>query len=211
MALSINLIKIGLIWSLLSLGPFTAAGALAEPNSATSSKVGLMGSGVKKLEWLDGYSGQSVDQLLSLEGKYRIDSLVLAFEQAIGQKVARVGERGLSNEERIVLAVEGLEREVNNGGYAQFFTNSSREYASIIVNSLQRIGCRKAANITEKAIKALDISDLTVEAIETVMAKNDKQREAKLNQCDDEYYKNEEPIADQLFEFIKANKAHIRL
>ena len=32
-------------------------------------------------KWLDGYSGQSAEQLLSLEGQYRTDSLILAFEQ----------------------------------------------------------------------------------------------------------------------------------
>jgi hypothetical protein len=30
------------------------------------------------------------------------------------------------------------------------------------------------------------------------MAKRDKQREAKLNACDDEYFKNAEPIAESL-------------
>jgi len=44
---------------------------------------------------------------------------------------------------------------VNNGGYDQFFTNSSREFASTIVDSLQHIGCKKTADITQKAIKAL--------------------------------------------------------
>jgi hypothetical protein len=38
------------------------------------------------LKWLDSYSGQTADQLLALEGEYRIDSLVLAFEQALDQK-----------------------------------------------------------------------------------------------------------------------------
>ncbi len=79
--------------------------------------------------WLEGYSGQSVEQLLSLQGEYRTDSLVLAFEQAIRQKAEREGMQSLTVEERIVLAVEALEREVNNGGYDQFFANSSREFA----------------------------------------------------------------------------------
>ena len=168
-----------------------------------------MNSKSTKLPWLDAYAGQTVDELLSLEGRYRIDSLVLVFEQAIDQKEARVGERGLNNEEQIILAVEALEREVNNGGYAQFFTNSSREYASMIVDSLQRIGCRETAAITEKAIKAVGISDLKADTIKSAMAKSDVRREAKLNQCDDEYFKNTEPIAARLFAFIKANRAHI--
>src|SRR5712692_6395503 len=38
------------------------------------------------LKWLEKYSGQTVEQLLSLEGEYRTDSVIIAFEQAIGQK-----------------------------------------------------------------------------------------------------------------------------
>jgi len=160
--------------------------------------------------WLDGYSGQSVDQLLSLEGKYRIDSLVVAFEQAIDQKAQHGGVQSLTDEERVVLAVEAFEREVNNGGYDQFFVNSSREFAPTIVGALKRIGCKLTAAITQRAIAALGVSELTSEAIDAAMAGNNEQRLAKLNRCDDSYHKNAEPIADRLFAFIKANKAGIR-
>ena len=158
---------------------------------------------------LDGYSGQSAEQLLSLEGSYRTDSLVLAFEQAIGQKAERDGMQSLTDEERIVLAVEALEREVNNGGYDQFFVNSSREFAPVIVDALQRIGCKKTANITQKAIEALGISDLRSDAIEAVIYTRDEERRTKLNRCDDSYYKNAEAIAERLLAFIKANKTSI--
>ncbi len=33
------------------------------------------------------------------------------------QKLVRFGEDKLTSEERIILAIEALEREVNNGGY----------------------------------------------------------------------------------------------
>lgn len=161
-------------------------------------------------EWFKGYSGQTAEELLALEGKYRTDSLVLAFEEAILQKAELEGSRSLTEEERITLAVEALEREVNNGGYDQFFVNSSREYAAIIVGALQRIGCRKTATITEIAIKALGTTDLTMESIDAVMTGDDQQRLAKLNRCDDSYYKSGEAIADRLFAFIKANKVNIR-
>ncbi len=159
--------------------------------------------------WLNGYSGQSADELLSLEGKYRIDSLVLAFEEAIRQKAKRNGMQSLTDEERIVLAVEALEREVNNGGYDQFFVNSSREFAPIVVGALQLIGCKKTATITQRAIKALGISDLASEAIEAAISGDDEERLARLNRCDDSYYKATEPVAERLFSFIKANKTGI--
>ena len=43
------------------------------------------------------------------------------------------------------------------------------------------------------------------------MASDDDQRLAKLNRCDEAYYKGAEPIAERLFAFIKANKAGISL
>jgi hypothetical protein len=185
---------------------------MTKPTFRESATTGsLKSSQIANLGWLDGCSGQTVEELLALEGKYRTDALVLAFEEAIRQKAKRDESQALTDEERILLAVEALEREVNNGGYHQFFTNSSREFAPTIVYSLQRIGCKKTAMITQKAIKALGIPDLTAEAIDTAMASDDEQRLAKLNRCDEAYYKNAEPIAERLFAFIKANKAAISL
>lgn len=155
--------------------------------------------------FLESYGGQSTEELLALEGKYRIDSLVLAFEQAIQMKPTT------SKEEGHVLAVEALEREVNNGGYSQFFTNSSKEFASTIENALRAIGCPKTADITRDAIAALGTDgDLSPHAVNEA-AQGDGQVETRLGECDNRYYSNDEPIADRLFAWIKANKEKIRV
>jgi hypothetical protein len=183
---------------------------MTKPTFRKSATNSLKRSQIGNFSWLDGYSGQSLEELLALEGKYRIDSLVLVFEEGIRQKLKRHGGQAPTDEERIVLAVEALEREVNNGGYDQFFTNSS-QFVPTIVDSLQRIGCKRTAMITQRAIRGLGISDLIAEAIDTAMASDDEQRLAKLNRCDEAYYKGAEPIAEGLFAFIKANKAGISL
>jgi hypothetical protein len=157
-------------------------------------------------KWLDGYSGETTEQLIAFEGEYRIDSIVLAFEQAI-----RAGETALAGDERIVVAIEALEREVNNGGYSQFFINSSREYTSIIVDSLTRIGCPKTAEITEEAVRALGLHEHSDASIEVEMEKEDPQRDAALQSCDQRYFKEAEPIADHLFAYIKTHQDSIRL
>jgi hypothetical protein len=113
------------------------------------------------LQWLDSYSGQTLDELLALTDEYRVDSLVVALEQALQQKAARAGGESLSIEETIVLAVEALEREVNNGGYSQFFVNSSCVYTPLIVDALRRIVCPVSANITEHAIQAAGFEGLS--------------------------------------------------
>src|SRR5262245_14622428 len=103
--------------------------------------------------FLESYGGQSTEELLALERNFRIDSLVCAFEQAIQGKP----DESISTEERYVLAVEALEREVNNGGYSQFFGNSSHEFAPMIVTAMRAIGCPKTADITRDAIAVLGV------------------------------------------------------
>jgi hypothetical protein len=140
-------------------------------------------------DFLDSYGGQTTEQLIGLETRYRVDSLVLAFEQGIGQASVK---RALTQEENYVLAVEALEREVNNGGYSQFFSNSSSEWADTIVAALRAIGCPKTAEISAKALAHREDGKV-------------------LGECDERYYANDEPIADRLFDWIKRNRALIKL
>ena len=162
------------------------------------------------LKWLEAYDGQSTDELLALEGEYRTDSIVLAFEMALDGKDGRVGAAGLSDEERVVLAVEALEREVNNGGYGQFFTNTSNAYAPMIVDALGRIGCREAAEITQAAVDALGLEGpMTTDALEDAMENDDEARDEKLAACNNRYYETVGDLSQPLLEFIKANRDRI--
>lgn len=158
--------------------------------------------------FLDGYGGQTTEELLALADRYRIDSIVLAFEEAIGRKAPE----GVSTHESYVLAVEALEREVNNGGYGQFFTNSSREFVGIIEQALREIDCAEAARITGDAIAALNLQgSVTPEQAEAAVLAEDPEVEAALDSCDHRYFRNDEPIADRLFAWIKAYRGAIRL
>jgi len=160
------------------------------------------------LKWLDGYNGETVDELISLEGKYRTDSLVVAFGQAMDQKAARVGDGKLTEEERVILAIEALEREVNNGGYGQFFVNSSREYVPIIADALRSIGCPKTVEITQNALKIVQQTPMTDYEIENGTWEENKERQAALGECDSLYFERPENIEESLFAFIKLNRAH---
>lgn len=157
----------------------------------------------------DRYTGQTTAELLGLAGEYRVDSLVLAFEEAIQQQA---DDRTLSPEETVVLAVEALEREVNNGGYSQFFSNTSNQFAGSIVEALRAIDCPRTAEITQQAIAALGIEEaLTPDNLEAVILAEDEAVLARLAKCDDRYYDNDEPIADRLFEWIGRNRANIHV
>jgi hypothetical protein len=168
---------------------------------------------VAELKWLDGYSGQGVDELVALAPDYRVDSIVLAFEQAIRQTADRDRLSRLSEAELTILAIEALEREVNNGGYHQFFLNTP-EYAPYVVAASKRIGCPKTADISALAISLLGLQQpFTTEQVEAALDRDPdgKLIEVMIDQCDGAYYDSGEPIADRLFAYIGANRESIRL
>jgi hypothetical protein len=159
-------------------------------------------------EFLASYNGQSIQELIAMKHTHRIDSLVLAAEQALYDKP----RSELSEPERVVLAVEAMEREVNNGGYHQFFTNSSHVHTDFIVRALELINCPKVAAITGDAIARLQLPEqYQAENVESVaMELSDEERE-KLGECDSRYYENDENIAENLFAYIEQHQHEIRI
>lgn len=159
--------------------------------------------------WLD-YAGQQAAELFALAESHRVDSLVVAFEQAIGIKAHDRGADALSRVEWDCLAIEALEREVNNGGYEQFFTNSSNEFAGVIVGALERAGCPETAGITADAIAALGPgAELRPAALESLLQEEDEARSAALRACSDAYFGMSEDIAGRLFDYLGRNRDHV--
>lgn len=160
-------------------------------------------------KFLDEYAGQSTQELVDMAQEYRVDSLVLALEQGLEAKTT---PPPLNVAERTVLAVEALEREVNNGGYEQFFFNSSNEFVAEIVAALTRVNCPVTSGITQRAIDALQINGpVTPEAVEEVIEEEDASREETLQELDDKYFESGEPIAERLFAFVRAHISEVRL
>lgn len=159
-------------------------------------------------KWLEAYGGQTVSEIVAMKHDFRIDSLVDAAEQAIRERQSD----DLSEAERVVLAVEAMEREVNNGGYDQFFINSSGEFTSFLVHALEEINCPMAASISAEAISVLGLPDNYDHdmIIDAALALPEKARE-ELDKLDDRYYRNPENIAERLFDYIELHQREIRI
>ena len=154
-------------------------------------------------------AGKSVDELLAITNGNEIE-FIQSLEMAIQQKAERVGDDDMTEEEIIVLAIEALEREVNNGGYSQFFVNSSREYTPIIDHALLRIGCSKTAEITKSAIAAAGFQGLAPMALAEAFNAYSGADNHELDECDQLYYRAGENIGGKLIDFVKDNKSAIK-
>lgn len=164
-------------------------------------------------KWLEGYAGQTVDQLLALYPEYRADSIVLAFEDALARKAQELGLGALNEVELAVLAIEALEREVNNGGHHQFFLNTP-EFAEHVVPALRRIGCARTAEVAQRAIDLLELPGPATASRVADALDHDAEGsliEILIEECDAPYFDEPEAIADRLFAYLSENRERIRL
>ena len=157
-------------------------------------------------QWLDSADGKTIDEVIALEDDYRIDSIVLAIENALLERTE------WSPTERIVLAIEAMEREVGNGGFNQFFYNSSNEFAAELPAALRAVGIPEIAVLAERAWQAIGAQpDWTHDDFEEAAADPAEAIMDELNDCDSAYYETEDNIAGRLFEYIKIHRNDIQL
>ena len=65
----------------------------------------------------------------------------------------------MSEPERVFVAVWTLEADVNNGGFDQYYVNSSGDYAWFAPQALRAVGAEKTAEIVEQANTAFGPGD----------------------------------------------------
>ena len=164
---------------------------------------------MRRTDQIIAYSGETPQELFDYLAQGQHHALVQAFCEGIRRKAKRRGEKALTPEERTVLAVTALEQEVYNGGYDQFFRNKSRKFVPIIVESLRRIGRKKEAEITKRALAALQLRNMDERMVKTTMSKDDIIRDEQLQRCDQEFYGIRKGMAEYLYSFIKANRDRI--
>jgi hypothetical protein len=120
----------------------------------------------------------------------------------------------LTDAERVFVLVENVEREVNNGGFDQFFMNSSGDHAEESHAALLEIGAVKTAALLEKAM-SIFIDGFVPQTYEERMIVLDEVGEDEaqgwFEDCDSEYYDGlDENIAALLLEYVKENIAQFR-
>ncbi len=114
----------------------------------------------------------------------------------------------LSEAERIFYITQALEMEVNNGGFSQFFYNSSGDFSNELVSAFTAIGANAIAAICQKAIAAFG-RDIPVDRDERQdmldELENDEIDEI-LEECDSAFYDYEDNLNELNYNFVMKNK-----
>ena len=136
-------------------------------------------------------------------------NLVVELDMWIAKK-CEYGDRmeALSEAERIFYVNNSLEMEVNNGGFAQFFFNSSGAFAAEVEQSLRAIGADATADICKKAVEAFG-QPLPLDQLE-----RDKLLEEIftdeiaeiLDGCDETFFQYQDDLAALNYQFVMEHR-----
>jgi len=114
----------------------------------------------------------------------------------------------LSDHQKLFYLNQNLEREINNGGFNQYFCNSSGDNAHETILSLKAIGADKTADILQKAIDQFPDNtvpkdrDKRTEIVEQIEEAADE----VWNDLDQKFYEYEDDLNTLNIEYIKKHK-----
>ena len=137
------------------------------------------------------------------------NDFVVAMTEHLNNKT-QYGEdmSALSEAERIFYITQSLEMEVNNGGFSQFFYNSSGNFSNELVGAFTAIGANATAAICQKAISAFgrDIPVDRDEREEMLDELESDEFDEILEECDNAFYDYEDNLNELNYNFVMKNK-----
>lgn len=147
----------------------------------------------------------SVQEVLAYEDDNNfaiaVDNLLFAREDAVGYT-------GLAPAERVIFCLTGLERELNNGGFEQFYGNSAGDHAADTPAALRAMGAIQVATLVEQA-NALFLEGPSPER-DTRLGQIDAFPEARVDTLDrltERFLTYPEPLASLARAYVTAHQS----
>jgi hypothetical protein len=153
--------------------------------------------------------GRTVAEVMKHRGSATAQELDANIGFILLDKEERKGLASFTRGERLVYAIEGMVREVNNGGWNQFFFNSSGALAFDLVPALEAVGSKENLSIAQRALKIFGKpASLSEEERSKQLAKVTKDGENNpWEALEGEFYQNPEDLDGMIVEFIARNQA----
>ena len=132
------------------------------------------------------------------------NSILIGLSESERTKFGKEDFGGQSLPQKVFSSVWAVESEVNNGGFSQYFLNSSAETAPFVVEALEAIGAPRTADICGRAIVCAFPTGLppTPETISTAAAAFSDETLGELEALDAEFFAYPHDLADLLFVFV---------
>lgn len=151
-----------------------------------------------------------IDKILTLKNS---TAMIIELSYGLSDKIHYKGYDSLTQPEKVLNRVYWLESEINNGGFDQFFANSSGDYAIDTPAALEAIGAHHTAQLVKRAIDIFPGG---------LPPRDRQQRIEKMNMIDadtanqfenltSEFLEYRDPLEELQYKYIVANKDQIQV
>lgn len=132
------------------------------------------------------------------------NGILIALSQSDKSQFGRNNFSTQSAPQKVFSAIWSVESEVNNGGFLQYFSNSSCETAGFIVDALETIDAPAAADICRRAIDLAFPDGLPSdqEAMRNIVEDFSDEIVDNLEILDDEFFKYPDNLTELLFAYV---------
>jgi len=152
-----------------------------------------------------------IDNLEELLNSDDTNSSIIDLDNFIGE-LCDYGDNMdvLSEPQKNFYLNQNLEREINNGGFNQYFINSSGDYAHETIQSLKLIGANHTADILQKAIdqfpdkKVPKDRDERIEIVEKI----EETANEVWEDLDQKFFEYVDDLNALNIEYVRRNKEH---
>jgi hypothetical protein len=136
------------------------------------------------------------------------NSVLIALSESDKTSYGKDDFAAQSAPQKVFSAIWAVESEVNNGGFSQYFFNSSCETAGFVVEALDTIGAPRTADICRRAVAVAFPDGLPAdpEAIRSAASDFPDETEKKLDLLDREFYQYPHNLAELLFAFVSKHR-----
>lgn len=152
-------------------------------------------------EILDSISDDKLEQAI-------MDNIDTKFQDGEQYTLDKISK--LTNGQQAVFSTWWLEAEVNNGGFNQFYFNSSGQFAEMAEIGFMTIGAKKFSELTKRANKIYSENKERLEEFDdgTMESSSESYKDNPLNDLDTEFYNlyDSEKIGQLRIKYIRENK-----
>ena len=137
---------------------------------------------------------------------------LIALSENPATRFWKVNFQELSKPEQVFVCVWELEAQVNNGGFEQYFHNSSGDNAQSVVAALQSIGANLTAGIVERAIGVFGSNGPSPDESQrqAVVENLSEEQKEVWNKLDAEFFRYPNNLTELLHDFVMKNRNQIQ-
>lgn len=132
------------------------------------------------------------------------NAFLIALSESKRTQLGRVDFAEQAEQQKVFSAIWGLEGQVNNGGFSQYFSSSDGEAAEFAPSALRTIGARACADLVERALRTVSASPLPTpqSARERVVDSATRTVRDRLEELTQEFFSYPDDLTGLLFAYV---------